>query len=105
VLNAAQELLNSEVTLVTARRDAYVAAFALLAAMGRAEASDLGLSGPALRSDPDYNRVRNRVSDFAFDPNPVAYRPRPPARRPGRGPDSTLATPVLNANPAPTPPR
>lgn len=43
VLNAEQELLNSRVQLVTARRDAYVAGFALLAAMGRAEAGDLGL--------------------------------------------------------------
>lgn len=45
VLNAEQELLNSRVQLVTARRDAYVAGFALLAAMGRAEAGDLGLFG------------------------------------------------------------
>lgn len=43
VLNAEQELLNSRVQLVTARRDSYVAGFALLAAMGRAEADDLGL--------------------------------------------------------------
>jgi outer membrane protein len=48
VLNAEQELLNSRVQLVTARRDAYVAGFALLAAMGRAEADDLGLFGGEL---------------------------------------------------------
>ena len=35
VLNAEQELLNSQVLLVTARRDAYVAGFQLLNAMGR----------------------------------------------------------------------
>ncbi len=45
VLNAQQELLNSRVQLVTAERDAYVAGFALRAAMGRAEARDLGLFG------------------------------------------------------------
>lgn len=45
VLNAEQELLNSRVQLATAKRDAYVAGFALLAAMGRAEARDLGLFG------------------------------------------------------------
>jgi len=55
VLNAEQELLNSRVQLVTARRDAYVAGFALLATMGRAEARYLNLFGgplldPALRS-------------------------------------------------------
>lgn len=43
ILNAEQELLNSRVSLVTAHRDAYVASFALLAAIGRAEARDLGL--------------------------------------------------------------
>lgn len=54
ILNAEQELLNSQVTLVTARRDAYVAGFALLAAMGEAEARDLGLDGGELY-DPAAN--------------------------------------------------
>ena len=49
VLNAEQELLNAEVQLVVARREAYVADLALLAAMGRAGASDLGLVEPAPR--------------------------------------------------------
>ena len=75
ILNAEQELLNSQVTLVTARRDAYVAGFALLAAMGQAEAKDLGLDGGALY-DPtiNYRRVRIRISDFGGDgePAPVA---------------------------------
>ena len=48
VLNAEQELLNSQVALVTARRDAYVAVFQLLNAMGQAEAQDLGLEGGPL---------------------------------------------------------
>ena len=43
ILNAEQELLNSRVQLVTARRDSYVAGFTLRAAMGRAEAKDRGL--------------------------------------------------------------
>src|SRR3546814_6462375 len=50
VLNAEQELLNSRVQLVTAERDAYVAGFTLLAAMGRAEARDLDLFGVPLFS-------------------------------------------------------
>lgn len=72
ILNAEQELLNSQVTLVTARRDAYVAGFALLAAMGNAEARDLGLDGGALY-DPtiNYRRVRNRINDFGGDGEPV----------------------------------
>ncbi|MEG3122686.1 TolC family outer membrane protein [Sphingomonas sp. GB1N7] len=72
ILNAEQELLNSQVTLVTARRDAYVARFALQAAMGRAEARDLGLDGGALY-DPvvNYKRVRHKLSDWGSDPEPV----------------------------------
>ncbi len=59
-------------TLVSARRDAYVAAFTLLAAMGKAEAQDLGLDGGALY-DPqlNYERVRNKIWDWDQDPAPV----------------------------------
>lgn len=73
ILNAEQELLNSQVTLVTARRDAYVAGFALLAAMGDAEARDLNLEGASLY-DPtlNYKRVRNRFNDFGGDGEPDA---------------------------------
>lgn len=77
VLNAEQELLNAQVALVSARRDAYVAGFALLNAMGRAEAEDLNLDGGALY-DPvaNYNRVSRRASDWADDedPQPVSTR-------------------------------
>ena len=69
ILNAEQELLNSQVTLVTAQRDAYVAGFALLSAMGEAEARDLGLEGGVLY-DPltHYNRVKGSWSDFGSNP-------------------------------------
>ena len=92
ILNAEQELLNSQVTLVSARRDAYVAGFNLLAAMGRAEARDLGLDGGPLY-DPtvNYNRVRHRISDFGSDgePAPVATSTvRTPAQ------DATVTTPL-----------
>ncbi|HTG38241.1 TolC family outer membrane protein [Sphingomonas sp.] len=72
VLNAEQELVNSQVNLVSARRDAYVAGFALLAAMGRAEAEDLGLDGGALY-DPltDYERVDHAWFDFDDEPTPT----------------------------------
>lgn len=65
ILNAEQELLNSRVQLVTAKRDAYVAGFALRAAMGTAEAKDLGLFGGAL-FDPtlDYSAVPTRASNY-----------------------------------------
>ena len=69
VLNAEQELLNSQVALVTAKRDAYVAGFQLLNAMGQAEAQDLGLDGGPLY-DPlgNYRRVANNWNDWASDP-------------------------------------
>ena len=68
VLNAEQEYLNAQVLLVTAQRDRYVAGFALLNAMGQAEARDLGLDGGALY-DPlvNYGRVRNRFGDWSDD--------------------------------------
>ena len=66
VLNAEQEYLNAQVLLVTAQRDRYVAGFALLNAMGQAEARDLNLDGGALY-DPlvNYGRVRNRFGDWS----------------------------------------
>jgi outer membrane protein len=69
VLNAEQELLNSQVALVTAKRDAYVAGFQLLNAMGQAEADDLGLDGGALY-DPlgNYRRVAGDWNDWSSDP-------------------------------------
>src|SRR5262249_19396746 len=43
VLNAEQELLNSEVSLVGSQRDEYVAAYGLLASVGALTAQDLKL--------------------------------------------------------------
>jgi outer membrane protein len=77
VLNAEQELLNSQVALVTARHDAYVAGFLLLNTMGQAEADKLGLEGGPLY-DPlgNYRRVAGNANDWAGDPRhlPVATR-------------------------------
>ncbi|WP_421836424.1 TolC family outer membrane protein [Novosphingobium sp.] len=68
ILDAEQELLRAQVGLVAARRNAYVAAFNLLAAMGKAQATDLGFD-PASLYDPEanYRRVRGRVFDWALD--------------------------------------
>jgi outer membrane protein len=77
VLNAEQELLNSQVSLVSARRDEYVAGFALLNAMGQAEMRDLGLDGGPLY-DPvaNYNRVSRSASDWGSGPKPVPQATR-----------------------------
>ena len=88
VLNAEQELLNSQVLLVTARRDQYVAGFQLLNAMGQAEADDLGLEGGPLY-DPlgNYRRVAGDWNDWSGDPRhtPVATSTVTPAEQPQRG--------------------
>ena len=78
VLNAEQELLRARAQLVTARRNAYVAGFSLLAAMGRAEARDLGLADEGLMYDPvvNYERVNGRVWDWDRDPEPVVRSTR-----------------------------
>lgn len=77
ILNAEQELLQSKVQLVTARRNAYVAGFSLLAAMGRAEARDLGLEGGALY-DPiaDYRKVEDAWNDWSSQNDPTAKATR-----------------------------
>ncbi len=71
ILNAENELLTAQVQLATARRNAYVAGFNLLAAMGKAEARDLGLDGGALY-DPqvNYERVKGKIWDWSQDPDP-----------------------------------
>ncbi len=77
ILDAERELLDSQVQLVTAERNAYVAGFQLLSAMGQAEARDLGLDGGALY-DPtqNYRRIKGILWDWDQDakPKPQATR-------------------------------
>ena len=77
ILNAEQELLNAQVNLVTARRNSYIAGFSLLAAMGKAGITDLGLDGGVLY-DPNvnYRRVRRSINDWASDPTPAPVATR-----------------------------
>lgn len=87
ILNAEQEALNAKVQLVSARRNAYVAGFSLLAAMGHAEAEDLNFDTATLY-DPvvNYERVKGKWFDWDFDP-----APKPQATR-------TVDTPAQTAN-------
>ncbi|MFL6765816.1 MAG: TolC family outer membrane protein [Sphingomicrobium sp.] len=107
VLNAEQELLNSQVALVTAKRDAYVAGFQLLNAMGQAEARDLGLEGGPLY-DPlgNYRRVAGNWNDWASDARHPTVATRTVA--PGEMPATPVVTPGIDsaridASPAVTP--
>jgi outer membrane protein len=90
VLNAEQELLNSQVALVTAKRDAYVAGFQLLNAMGQAQAQTLGLDGGPLY-DPlgNYRRVAGNWSDWANDPRHPTIATRTVS------PEEMPATPIV----------
>jgi len=77
ILHAEQELVSAQVRLVTARRNAYVAGFSLLAAMGKAEARDLGLEGgPLYDPEVNYRRVRGKWFDWENDPRPTAQSTR-----------------------------
>ena len=78
ILDAQQELLRAQVQLVTARRNAYVAGFTLLSAMGRAEARDLGLEETGVLYDPAAytDRVRHIIWDWSQDPDPVTQSTR-----------------------------
>ncbi len=78
VLNAEQELVNARAQLVTARRNAYVAGFNLLALMGRAEARDLNLDTGGVLYDPAINadRVATKFWDWDRDPKAEAKSTR-----------------------------
>lgn len=104
VLNAEQELVNARAQLVTARRNAYVAGFNLLALMGRAEARDLNLDAGVLY-DPTLNadRVSSKLWDWDRDPKAAPKSTRtvdiPPATAtigpqllPGEGYSSRFGT-------------
>ena len=87
VLNAEQELINARVILATARRNAYVAGFTLLAAIGSAEARDLNLEGVALYdSKANLDRVHGDILDWSGRPTPAIRSTR------------TIATPAQSAS-------
>jgi outer membrane protein len=91
-LNAEQEKLGSEVQLVTAQHDAYVAGFSLLNAMGLVNYKHLGLEGGALY-DPivSYRHATHVLNDWSDGPEPQ------PIAKPTYGPQ------VLPENPPVTP--
>jgi outer membrane protein len=94
ILDAERELLNAQVQLVTAERNAYVAGFSLLASMGQAEARDLGLEGGAFY-DPteNYRRVKGIFWDWDQDAKPV-----PQASRTVDSRAQTSETPAKSGN-------
>lgn len=66
VLNAEQELLNSEVTLVTDRRNLVVASYSVLSTIGRLNAQELGVSGIIYDPEQHYQEVRRKWFDISI---------------------------------------
>jgi TolC family type I secretion outer membrane protein len=64
VLDSEQELLDAQVRQVTAKRDAMIATYQVLAAIGRLNAKDLGLAVQLYDFDANYQRVRNKWWDL-----------------------------------------
>ena len=60
VLDAEQELLDTQVSLVSANRDEVVAGYTLLLAMGKLTAADLGLNVALYDYDKHYRDVIDR---------------------------------------------
>jgi outer membrane protein len=84
VLNAEQELLNSEVTLVTDRRNVVVASYTLLSSVGRLNAQELGVSSLVYDPEQHYQEVRDKWFDLSIvgpDGKEQKLPPPPPARK------------------------
>jgi len=60
VLNAEQELLNSEVQLVSTRRNLVVASYAVLASVGRLTAADIAVTPDVYDPEVHYHEVRRK---------------------------------------------
>ncbi len=73
VLNAEQELLNSQVLLVTAERDTTVAEYTLLSAIGRLNPPGIGIPSPYYDPTAHYHAVKNKW--FGLSPNRLLQVP------------------------------
>jgi outer membrane protein len=84
VLNAEQELLNAEVTLVTDRRNLVVASYTVLSTIGRLNAQELGVASLVYDPEQHYKQVRNKWFDTTIthgDGRTETLPPPPPERR------------------------
>jgi outer membrane protein len=66
VLNAEQELLNSEVNLVTTRRNLVVASYTVLSTIGRLNAQELGVASLVYDPEQHYHEVRRKWFDISI---------------------------------------
>jgi outer membrane protein len=66
VLNAEQELLNSEVNLATDRRNVLVASYTVLSTIGRLNAQELAVTGTVYDMEEHYHDVRRKWFDISI---------------------------------------
>jgi outer membrane protein len=66
VLNAEQELLNSEVNLVTDQRNVVVASYAVLSTIGRLNAQELAVASLVYDAEAHYHDVRRKWFDISI---------------------------------------
>jgi outer membrane protein len=89
VLNAEQELLNSEVTLATDRRNLVVASYTVLSTIGRLNAQELGVAELVYDPEKHYQEVRRKWFDISITHGDGRLEkleppqgPPPPTRKP-----------------------
>lgn len=80
VLNAESELLNSQVNLVSTRRNLVVSSFAVLSAVGRLDAVNLGFTSVAYDPEAHYQEVRRKPwgTSITHSDGRVEELPSPP---------------------------
>jgi len=91
VLNAEQELLNSEVNLATDRRNLVVASYAVLSTIGRLNAQELAVASQVYDAEAHYHDVRRKWFDINITHHDgrretleVEPAPPPPKQRPAK---------------------
>src|SRR5262245_29226839 len=82
VLNAEQELLNSEVTLATDRRNLVVASYTVLSTIGRLNAQELGVADLVYDPEQHYNEVRRKWFDISITRADGKTETPPPGKSP-----------------------
>ena len=104
VLNAQQELETSQLALVGARHDEYVAAAAVLAAIGALEAKDLIPSEPRYDPKANFDKVRHGIGWVPWEGGGAgastgsarrSRRPPPPPSPPGEVVEDPVADAVI----------
>jgi len=85
VLNAEVELLNSQVALVTTRRNLVVSSYAVLSAIGRLDAVNLGFTSVAYDPEAHYQEVRRKPWGTSITHSDGRVEELPPASDGGWG--------------------